>query len=71
MATDPKRSVAPNRVAEVTQTELERLAATGLGETSVRELLGAPLTSVSVAERRAHLDCAAGTDRATARTSAP
>ncbi len=44
MATGPKRSVAPNRVTEITQTELERLAATGLGEMSVRELLGARTT---------------------------
>jgi len=62
MATDPKRSVAPNRVAEVTQAELERLAATGLGEMSVRDLLGALLTSVGVAERRAYLDRAGGAD---------
>jgi transposase-like protein len=63
MATDPKRSVAPNRVAEVTQAELERLAATGLGEMSVRDLLGALLTSVGVAERRAYLDRAGGADK--------
>jgi transposase-like protein len=63
MATDPKRSVTPNRAAEITSGELERLTAGGLGEMSVRELLGALLSSVGLAERRAYLDRAAGTDK--------
>jgi putative transposase len=63
MATDPKRSVAPNRSREITNLELERLAATGLGELSVRELLGALLSSVQMAERRAYLDRANGSDK--------
>ena len=63
MATDPKRSVAPNRAPGITPAELERLAASGLGEMSLRELLGALLTSVGVAERQAYLDRAAGSDK--------
>jgi transposase-like protein len=43
--------------------EFERLAASGVGELSVRELLGALLSSVQMAERRAFLDRANGTDK--------
>jgi putative transposase len=63
MATDPKRRVAPKRAADITQIELERLALTDLGELSLRDLLGALLTSVGVAERRAFLDRAGGKDK--------
>jgi transposase-like protein len=63
MATDPKRSVAPNNVSGITQDELERLVGSGLGDLSVREMLGALLSSVGMAERKAYLDRLAGTDK--------
>jgi putative transposase len=56
MSTDPKRSVPSEAISESTKTQIETLLASGLGEFSLRELLGTVLTGVSVAERGLHLE---------------
>lgn len=55
MTADSNRSVAPNRVPETVQAEVDRLLEPGLGDFSVRELLGMLLSSLGTAERRAYL----------------
>jgi len=55
MATDPTRRVAPSGTPGTVQEEVDRLLEPGLGEHSIRELLGTLLTSLGVAERRAYL----------------
>jgi putative transposase len=55
MATDPKTSVAPNAVPEILEKEVADALACGLGNLSLRELLGLTLSHVGQAERRAYL----------------
>jgi putative transposase len=55
MATDPKRSLSPNRPIDPLPSEIRQDLATGLGDFSLRELLGFLLSSLSQAERRAYL----------------
>jgi transposase-like protein len=63
MATDPKTSVAPNDVGQALEKDVAEAMAAGLGNLSLRELLGMTLTSVSHAERRAYLARAGAADK--------
>jgi len=58
MATDPKPSVSPNAASApiALPPELEQALASGLGNYTLRELLGCMLSSVGVAERQAYLE---------------
>ncbi|MCU1297668.1 MAG: transposase mutator type [Acidobacteriaceae bacterium] len=55
MATDPKPSVSPNSPAASLPMEVEQALAGGLGNYTLRELLGWMLSSLGVAERQAYL----------------
>ena len=58
MATDPKPSVSPNGAPapRALPPEVEQALASGLGNYTLRELLGCLLSSVGVAEREAYLE---------------
>ncbi len=56
MPTDPKDSVSSEAIAESTKTQIEALLASGLGDFSLRELLGTLISSVGLAERNLHLE---------------
>ena len=58
MATDPKPSVSPNGAPapRALPPEVEQALASGLGNYTLRELLGCMLSSVGVAEREAYLE---------------
>ena len=58
MATDPKPSVSPNSASAhgPLPAEVEQALASGLGNYTLRELLGCMLSSVGVAERQAYLE---------------
>ena len=58
MATDPKPSVSPNAASapRALPPEVEQALASGLGNYTLRELLGCMLSSVGVAEREAYLE---------------
>ncbi|MGH7928266.1 MAG: IS256 family transposase [Candidatus Binatia bacterium] len=55
MPTDPKESVSSEAVSESTKSQIEALLASGLADFSLRELLGAILSSVGLAERNLYL----------------
>jgi transposase-like protein len=55
MATDPNPSVASNSPPQPLPSEIMQALAAGLGDFSLRELLGLILTSLSHAERQAYL----------------
>jgi putative transposase len=55
MATDPIKRIPPNAIPEAARAEVERVLEAGLGQVSVRDLLGMLLSSVGVAERNAYL----------------
>lgn len=55
MATDSKQSVTPSTMPESVNVEIERVLQSGLGELSLRELMGLLLSSLGVAERKAYL----------------
>jgi putative transposase len=55
MATDPKKSVTPTAISAVAKTDIERLLQMGLGDFSVRELLGMLISSAATAERNVYL----------------
>jgi len=63
MATDPKVSVTPNAVGDVLEKEVAEAMAAGLGNLSLRELLGMTLTSIGHAERRAYLARVGASDK--------
>jgi transposase-like protein len=56
MSADPKKSVPSEPISESTKSQIETLLASGLGEFTLRELLGTLLSGVSVAERGLYLD---------------
>lgn len=55
MATDSKKRVAPSRMPEPVNAEIERVLQSGVGDLSLRELLGLMLSGLGVAERKAYL----------------
>jgi putative transposase len=55
MATDPKKSVTPTAMSAVAKTDIERLLQMGLGDFSLRELLGMLISSAGTAERNVYL----------------
>jgi len=55
MATDPKKSVTPTAMSTVAKTDIERLLQMGLGDFSLRELLGMLISSAGAAERNVYL----------------
>jgi hypothetical protein len=54
MATDSKTSVTPSTMPDVS-AEIERVLQSGLGELSLRELMGLMLSGLGLAERKAYL----------------
>jgi putative transposase len=56
MATDPKPSLPPTSASEPLPAEIRQALASGLGDFSLRELLGWLLSSVGLAERQAYLE---------------
>src|SRR5262245_9019568 len=55
MATDPKKSVTPAAMSTAAKTDIERLLQMGLGDFSLRELLGMLISSAGAAERNVYL----------------
>jgi len=55
MATDPRKRVPPKSMPETAQSEIDHVLASGLGDFSLRELLGLMLSNLGLAERRAYL----------------
>ena len=55
VSTDPNPSVAPTSSSEPLPAEITQALAAGLGDFSLRELLGLVLTQLSHAERQAYL----------------
>lgn len=55
MSTDSKTSLAPSAMPESVQAEIERVLRSGLGDFSLRELLGLLLSGLGLAERKAYL----------------
>ncbi len=55
MTTDPKTSLAPERLGESAKTQLDDLLTSGLADGSLRDLLGLRLSSLGSAERQAYL----------------
>lgn len=63
MATDSKTRVAPSTMPESVSSEIERVLQSGLGELSLRELMGLMLSGLGLAERKAYL-ARTGADKA-------
>ncbi len=55
MTTDSKKSLAPNRSSDPVKSEIAAILESGLADFSLRDLLGALLSSVGEAERKAYL----------------
>lgn len=55
MATDPKKSLTPSSISADAKTEIDRLLQAGLGDFSLRELLGLLVSSAGAAERNVYL----------------
>jgi transposase-like protein len=55
MATGSKKSVPPTPVSEFGKSDVDKLLQSGLADFSLRELLGALISSVAQAERQAYL----------------
>ena len=55
MATGSKKSVPPTAVSEIGKSDVEKLLQSGLADFSLRELVGALLSSVAQAERQVYL----------------
>jgi transposase-like protein len=56
MATDPKKRVTPTAIPAVAKTDVDRLLQMGLGDFSLRELLGMLISSAGTAERNVYLE---------------
>ena len=55
MTTDSKKSLTPNRSSDPVKTEITAILESGLADFSLRDLLGALLSTVGEAERKAYL----------------
>ena len=55
MSSDPKSNLSQNSLSDSLEKEIDRLLAAGLGNFSVRELLGMMLSAAGQAERRHYL----------------
>lgn len=60
MATDSKTSVAPSAMPASVNSEIERVMQSGLGDLSLRELMGLMLSGLGLAERKAYLARSSG-----------
>jgi putative transposase len=56
MTTDSKKSVSPDTLGETTKKQIETLLGSGLADFSLRELLGALMSGVGLAERNVWLE---------------
>jgi transposase-like protein len=56
MTTDSKKSLSPSPVPEFAKSEVERVLQAGLGDFTLRELLGTLVSSAGLAERRLYLE---------------
>jgi transposase-like protein len=56
MATDPKKSLTPTSISTLAKTDIDRLLQTGLPDFTLRELLGALISSAGAAERQVYLE---------------
>jgi len=56
MATDPKKSLAPVSISEITKSDVDQLLQTGVADFSLRELLGLLISSAGAAERSVYLE---------------
>ena len=56
MATGSKKSVSPNPVPDFIKSDVDKVLQSGLADFSLRELLGALVSSVGQAERQAYLN---------------
>src|SRR3954469_2919818 len=56
MATNPKKSLTPTGISGLAKTDIDRLLQTGLPDFTLRELLGALISSAGAAERQVYLD---------------
>src|SRR5215471_13456660 len=55
MATDPKKSLPSSAASRIAKTDIDQLLQTGLADFSLRELLGALISSAGAAERTVYL----------------
>ena len=55
MATGSRKSVSPTRIPDVVKSDIDHVLQSGLADFSLRELLGALVSSVGQAERRLYL----------------
>jgi transposase-like protein len=60
MTTDSKKSLSPSVVPQVAKSEVERALQSGLGDFTLRELLGTLVSSAGLAERQVYLEQAEG-----------
>ena len=56
MTTDPKKSLTPAALSELTKSDVNQLLQTGLGDFSLRELLGLLISTAGTAERSVYLE---------------
>src|SRR5215471_12249377 len=56
MATGSKKSVSPNAVPDFVKSDVDKVLQSGLADFSLRQLLGALVSSVGQAERQAYLN---------------
>jgi transposase-like protein len=55
MTTDPKKSLSPSPIPEFAKSEVERVLQSGLGDFTLRELLGSLVSAAGLAERQVYL----------------
>ena len=56
MTTDPKKSLTPAALSELTKSDVDQLLQTGLADFSLRELLGLLISTAGTAERSLYLE---------------
>jgi transposase-like protein len=56
MTTDSKKSLSPSPVPQFAKSEVERALQSGLGDFTLRELLGTLVSSAGLAERQVYLE---------------
>ena len=56
MTTDPNKSLTPAALSELAKSDVHQLLQTGLGDFSLRELLGLLISSAGTAERSVYLE---------------
>jgi len=56
ITTDPKKSLTPAALSELTKNDVDQLLQTGLADFSLRELLGLLISTAGTAERSVYLE---------------